>query len=143
MTGQKKTSDDLAHYGVKGMRWGVRRAEANPDYSQENRSADKKQFGRSGVRKINKRLNKGESYQKARKSVMRNRAMRNLAIAGALYAAPQILEIAEKTSGSIAQRAQTKRGEAAVADLMGLPRKASNGPAYSEPKRGVYKISSI
>jgi hypothetical protein len=133
----------IKHYGVKGMKWGVRRAEQNSDYSDHQRTQDKKALGRSGVRKVNKRMNKGETHQVARKKVARNQALRNLAVAGALYASPQILAFSDNTVGSIAQRAQTKRGQAAAAQAMGLPRNPTSGPSYAKQRRGAYNISSL
>lgn len=140
------TRYELSHQGVKGMKWGVRRAEANAPnsgYSQYHKTEDKKVVGRSGVKKINRRMNKGEEHKIARSKVLRNQAMRKLAVAGAIYALPHILDISDKTVGSIAQRAQTKRGQSAMANSMGLPRKPTNGPTYSKKKRGVHKITTL
>lgn len=88
----------LAHYGVKGMKWGVRRArkkavrtrrknaqradrdnwrsmsrserrknrdKANARYTKADRSSDKMVLGRGGVRRINRRMNKGQSHGQA------------------------------------------------------------------------------
>lgn len=139
---------EIMHYGVKGMKWGVRRAELNKPnagYTDRTRSQDAKLHGKRTVKKINQRMNrKGENHAAAKRKVLRNKSMIRLAAAGALYATPQIIEIGSLTSGSIAQRAQTKRGEAAVAAAMGLPYKGSNNPRYSKQKRnGVYNISSM
>lgn len=137
---------ELVHYGVKGMHWGVRKAANTPNagYSPYHRTQDKRAVGRGGVKKINRRMNKGETHQSARKSVIRNRAMKRLAVAGALYATPEILSFADKTKGSIAQRAQTKRGQAAVAATLGLPKKASNGPSFAKQSRnGAFKVTNV
>lgn len=88
----------LAHYGVKGMKWGVRRArkkavrtrrknaqradrdkwrsmsrserrrnrdKANARYTKADRSTDQSILGRGGVRRINRRMNKGQSHGQA------------------------------------------------------------------------------
>ena len=81
----------LAHYGVKGMKWGVRRQQrraaarqdrnawrsmskkerkANRDkrnkrYSDVDRGIDKATYGRGGVKRINRRMNKGQSHARA------------------------------------------------------------------------------
>ena len=88
----------LAHYGVKGMKWGVRRQlrqavrtrrknaqhddrkkwksmskserKANRDnpnsrYAKSNREADESVYGKGGVKRINRRMNKGQSYTRA------------------------------------------------------------------------------
>ena len=69
----------LYHYGIPGQKRGVRRFQ-NPDgtlteegkrrynrgYSERNRRKDFDEFGNGGVRRINKRMNRGMSYKKAR-----------------------------------------------------------------------------
>ena len=56
--------DELYHHGVKGMKWGVRKD--NPNYSSEQRSRDKGVYGRGGVARINRSMNKGDSISSAR-----------------------------------------------------------------------------
>lgn len=57
----------LIHHGVKGMRWGIRKdRNRNPNYSSKQRIRDRKLYGRGAERRINKRMNKGESVQSAR-----------------------------------------------------------------------------
>ena len=65
------SEDFLAHYGVKGMKWGQRKRELskpNPNYSADQRKRDKQVYGRGGVRRVNKNLNKGDSISTARGS---------------------------------------------------------------------------
>lgn len=59
--------DELMHYGVKGMRWGVRKeAEpANHRYSEKRRTQDKVIYGAGGVKRINRRMNAGDTHAKA------------------------------------------------------------------------------
>ena len=66
---------ELYHFGIKGMKWGVRRAERkarraelkkpNANYDKWQRLADKQVYGRGGVRRINRRMNKGQSHFRA------------------------------------------------------------------------------
>ena len=59
-------SDCLMHYGVKGMKWGVRKSRYNENYSEDQRKRDKGVYGRTGVRRINKRMNSGMNISAAR-----------------------------------------------------------------------------
>ena len=66
---------ELYHFGVKGMKWGVRRAERkarraelnkqNTHYDKWQQSADRQVYGKRGVRRINRRMNKGQSHFRA------------------------------------------------------------------------------
>ena len=73
---------DIVHYGVKGMKWGVRKSEyksmsrkdrkklrkrKNEDYSDHQREIDKIRLGGKSVKRINKRMNKGATYKQARR----------------------------------------------------------------------------
>ncbi len=73
---------DISHYGVKGMKWGVRKSEyksmsrrdrrklhkrKNEAYSDHQRDLDKLRLGGGSVRRINKRMNKGATYKQARR----------------------------------------------------------------------------
>lgn len=102
-------NDFLAHYGVKGMKWGVRRErkksaarqdreawksmsrkerKANRDkrnkrYTQLDRDIDKQYYGKGGVKRINRRMNKGQSHARANLT----EAARTTAIGTAAYGA--------------------------------------------------------
>lgn len=73
---------DIVHYGVKGMKWGVRKSEyksmsrkdrrnlrkrKNEGYSDHQRELDKLRLGGKSVKRINKRMNKGATYKQARR----------------------------------------------------------------------------
>lgn len=58
-----KNSSELQHYGIKGMKWGVRR---NTDYTDKQRRHDRAFYGKSGEKRINKKMNEGHGVQSAR-----------------------------------------------------------------------------
>ena len=77
-------SDYLIHYGVKGMKWGVRKEPQNSSYSEKQRKRDLEVYGRGGVKRINRAMNDGSSISGARsKEAARiNSARRKAQVAG-------------------------------------------------------------
>lgn len=59
---------ELYHYGVKGMRWGVRKSTSsvNKSYTAKQRKQDRAFYGKGGEKRINKKLNEGHSLRGAR-----------------------------------------------------------------------------
>lgn len=59
----------LAHYSVKGMKWGVRRKSRNTynkNYSERQRKQDRAVYGHRAERRINRRMNEGYGVKGAR-----------------------------------------------------------------------------
>lgn len=78
-------SDYLIHYGVPGMKWGVRHDKWNKGYSEIQRKRDRKVYGKRGVKRINRDMNRyGDSVSGARSTEAGriNRARRTARIAG-------------------------------------------------------------
>lgn len=143
---EKPTLDELIHSGVKGMKWGVRKAEqpANARYSDAARAKDKKDHGTRGVKRINKRLNEGQTLKKARSREVRRDTLQGVAAVGAYYAASAVRLYGPILAQTIAVRAETNRGRANVAANRGLPRSAAGGPTYSKQNRnGVYNVTTV
>ncbi|WP_218969596.1 hypothetical protein, partial [Streptomyces sp. JV178] len=109
---EKPSLDDLAHYGVKGMKWGVRRAERdapNSRYSSVNRAKDRKTHGDKGVKRINRRLNKGQTLKKAR---ARETTRKTALVTGAAATAAALKVAGPVLMQSIAVRAERNRARA-------------------------------
>lgn len=147
------TSEDVLHSGVKGMKWGVRRAEnnkRNSGYSSKERTKDSLRFTSGGIKRINKRMNKGADLKTARRKEGQRTALKAAAIV-AIYNSPKIIDATlnavDKYGGalasSVAQKAETNRGRAQAAGTMGLPQTASTGPNYAQNSGGAYKISDL
>lgn len=72
MSNNLYNSDYLAHYGVKGMKWGKRKAAQNSGYSSKQRKEDRSLYGAGGERRINRSMNRGHNVKSARsKEVLR------------------------------------------------------------------------
>lgn len=61
-------STELYHYGVKGMKWGVRRDRnrVNKSYTAKQRKQDRAFYGKGGEKRINRKLNEGHGLRGAR-----------------------------------------------------------------------------
>jgi phosphosulfolactate synthase (CoM biosynthesis protein A) len=69
----------LQHYGILGMRWGHRKSKIeyriNKDYQQKTQDKDKLLYGRGGVKRISKDMDKGKTHRQAsRRELGRNAA---------------------------------------------------------------------
>lgn len=153
-----ESPEDLLHFGVKGMHWGVKKAAkpTHPDYGSSSQAYDKKNFGKGGVARINDRLHAGQTIKEARNAEYKHRKnvrrkvmaatvavkYRRQIIGGAKVAGAVLGLVAGVAAQHIAVKAETNRGRAAAAAAMGI----SNKPhtiKYTTKKRGAYNISSL
>lgn len=86
-------TDELMHYGVPGMKWGRRKTnkissskkkkKKKPKrYSKEKQKMDQYVYGKSGVKRIEKRMSKGSSYTKAQLMEYGRIAVKNVVMTG-------------------------------------------------------------
>ena len=83
----------MYHYGVKGMKWGVRRARKkalnipNKRYTYSQRTEDRARYGRGGVKRINRNLNAGKDLVSARASEesLRNIRKKQVMLLGSMF----------------------------------------------------------
>jgi hypothetical protein len=113
------SSDTLQHFGVKGMRWGVRRR-PNSGFSDDQRAEVRSQFGKRGVKRVNKRLNKGRTLDQAVRTERRRRTVVRVAVViyGALVAKQLADRFGPELLNSVASRAAAKNGARAAAETL-------------------------
>jgi hypothetical protein len=150
---------EISHYGVKGMHWGVRKnIPTSPDYSRSQQDYDRRNFGQAGIKRINRRLNKGADIATARKQEYKFRRRQSSAVtagvvgikyrkqiaAGARVASFTLKMVAGVAVQHIAVKAETERGRSAAAQAMGLPYKPTDGPTYAKKSHGgAHKITTL
>lgn len=120
----------LAHYGVRGMKWGQRRRAVKAErvenrdkaaasgYSPSSRFGDYKNIGIRGVRKIEKRIAGGESIRAARTKEYASSMARGLAVAAAIIATPIAIGAASRGLTNVSHNINAKRGAAAAATIL-------------------------
>jgi hypothetical protein len=138
-------SPNLVHYGVKGMHWGVRKnTPTHSSYTSGQQATDRQKHGQAGVKRINRRLNKGMTLEKARKRERSYKTKIRLALIGAGVAHDMAKVYGPVLVQTIAVRAETNRGRASAAETLGLPRTGTSGPTYSKANRkGAFKITNL
>ena len=141
-----EVDDFLAHFGVKGMKWGVSRASgsvksaigkrrekkaavrkereqnrdaaANAGYSSKQRRADFENLGRGGMRRVEKRIASGESIRAARTKEYASSTAKGLAVGAAILGTPIAISATSRGLSNLASSINAKRGAEAAAKLL-------------------------
>lgn len=127
----------LAHFGVKGMHWGVRKERASlpraAGYSNNQFQYDKRTYGLTRARAVNAHVLAGETVAKARSlasdEAARHRRNVQLVIAAAAVVAlygPQIRFKANALATSYVNSKQAAAGAKAAANLFADSRGLTN-----------------
>lgn len=112
----------LAHFGIKGMRWGHHKAEAaaraalpvSKNYGVRNYSYDRQKFGQKGADRINEHMHNGMDYRTARKTEQRRQIKKRLIIAGSAYAAAMLVTHGPTLAQNLANGYVGKKNAAAA-----------------------------
>lgn len=133
---QKPSLDFLVHHGVKGMKWGERKAAPVTPV----RSADVTRHGTRGATRIAKNRDKGLTLKKAQqKEVTRNRVKVSAAL-GAIVVARLLAAHGDSLSSTIAKKADANRTRNSVTAL------TKNAAKVNYAKKsfgGAYKIHTM
>lgn len=140
---QVDDEDSLAHYGVKGMKWGVRRKrdEHNKSYTDKQRKNDRAMYGNRAEKRINRKLNEGYGLRGARhfeverkeRSEKRKKTARKVrrAVTSAAVAAGSMVVSDMLFNDGMGTRAAVDFGKAAVRTGMNVVNNMKNA-RYSQ-----------
>ena len=105
---------ELVHFGVKGMRWGVRKDKTG------SAADDKKRFGVRGERRIAKREAKGRTREQAVTTERRIKTAKIVAVTvyGAFFAKNLIVRFGPEIASSVVAKKVAKNGAKAAANLL-------------------------
>lgn len=119
----------LAHFGVKGMKWGVRKPTAGG-------TLDRVAFGKKGAADIASRVSSGQSVSKARLVNSGRLAIRALL---AIYAALVVRNAVRIGANTAVFSKMASRGKDAIPAIMATAGKLK----YAPLKGGAYVITTL
>lgn len=125
----------LAHHGVAGMKWGIRKAPTTAP-----RESDVRRYGKSGATRIARNRDKGLTVKQAQhKEVVRNRVELSAAI-GAVIVGRLLVAHGSSMSDTIAAKAQANRARNSVT---ALTKDAAKVNYAKKSFGGAYKIHTM
>lgn len=143
----------LAHFGVKGMKWGVKKnpnLTLHPDFTVKQQRQTYNAFGRGGLRRVNASMHDGMTHREAHKNELKRVYTRRAKIVGAAAVAHVLLLGGEVAMQKIAVKAETNRNTANRAETHGIASTKANAKAEADvnrsakpDKQGVYKVHSF
>lgn len=138
------SDEELTHFGVKGMRWGVRKKTPevqNARYGSRQREDDLALYGKRGVKRINRSMNKGKTHKKAERRELISSAAKRAALAVGLSVVTLALsEYGDTTVASIRSKAAANRKFASATNLLGEATKIN---AKKSRRGGAYKVTTL
>lgn len=143
----------LAHYGVRGMKWGVRknggrtdpRDNPHPNYTEGMRRNDRRSFGSGGVKRINRSMHEGRTRDEAHSKERSYQFKKSVVIIGASYAATMFLAGGggSAMAHNIGTRAAANRGAATARNLFADSHGIGRLAVSKVSKAGVHKITTL
>lgn len=144
---EKLPIDELAQHGVKGMHWGAQRKGPeeliHPSYTPGKQRSDAQQYGAGGVKRINSRLNAGQTRQEAQHHENVRMAKKQLAIAGGVILVALLAEHGNTPLNNLASHVSAKaEANRAAARALVLSSTVTKVP-YVKIAKGAYKITTM
>lgn len=139
--GEKPSLNQLAHFGVKGMKWGVRSADqpANPNYTTRMRTEDRRLHGKRAVTRINQHLNSGGTRDEALRREYSRDAKQYLAFVGAAAVARLLAVHGSTVLSDIAANRAASNADDSVLKIGSAAEKLK----YVKPRGGVHNITTM